>query len=202
MTKIYKTNDLAKAMTEKTMEYMAKGYVIDLNHNRGHQGEITKVIMGKGNEAIAVYLNKESVELFEDGWRSSYATFLRVERQVDLSSSSTYWLGEGEVVEETAFYHLEGHGSDVYTTDIDFAREVKTKQANRRMAKRTDSREFKPTKRILNVLKNHWGYKSMKLEDVDHIVRKDKEIRWGSGQTKPYYEIYFTNWKKATLTIS
>lgn len=203
MTKtILNRNDLAKAMTEKTAEYMARGYIIDIDHNKGHQGEVSKVILEKGNRYVAIYLEKERVDLFEDGWREYHATVLTVEVQRDVQRGSSYWLGEGEILEAITFYHVKGFDSEKYTTDKNLARCIKIKQSDRRAARRTEARGFKATSRILKVTKNHWGYKGIKLEDIDYIERKDKTVGFRSEKTKPVYTIYFKNWKKSPIAIS
>lgn len=204
MTKILKREDLAKAMTEKMALYIAQGYIIDIDHNNnGHQGEECRTVLKKGNEYIAIYLDINSVRLSEKYYLREYATYFRVESFRDVPRFESLWLGRGKTIEETLFYHLQGYDSEVYTTDKEFTISVMKKQFERANTKYSEGlRTFKPTERILKITKNHYGYKRTKLEDIAYIIRNDMPRNYDNpGQTRPYYDIRFKDFKKRDLRI-
>ena len=192
--KILKQADIARMMTDKVYEYVVQGYTIDLNHNSGHQGEKAKVVLIKDNINVVVYVDRESVDLDDTGYRWDDATVLRVERQADVHPNNTLWLGKGKVVEEVVFYHVSNdYNVDAFTTDKEVAKEAKAKRIARYRRRGEDDKMIKVTEKILNVTKNHWGYKSLTVEDIDCIERK----RNWNNYLLPEYTIHFKGNRKS-----
>ena len=53
-----KAKDIEKIYTAKVAEYLAKGYTINPATMSGHQGEIAKIDLKKGDEIIRILLDR------------------------------------------------------------------------------------------------------------------------------------------------
>ena len=94
--------------TSKVAEYIAKGYTINTNTMAGHQGEIGKIDLRKGNEVIRVLLDTEHQHFRE-------AVVLIVGRNTDerisksLERESCEAIGNNrlEIIEKRTFWQMQ-----------------------------------------------------------------------------------------------
>ena len=100
--------------TKKVAEYIANGYTINSNTMGGHQGEIAKIDLRKGDEVIRVLLSTEH-DLFRE------AVVLTVGRNTDehiaREASSRYdniiWNNRLEIIEQRTFWQMQKNYRDL-----------------------------------------------------------------------------------------
>lgn len=97
-----------KKFSDKVLEYLMNGYVINSHSMSGHQGEVCKVDLVKGDELIRIWIEEE-FSRFRDLWRGS-TMYIRVGKWKFLAPHSysgvTVWFKDLEVIEEIKYYKV------------------------------------------------------------------------------------------------
>ena len=131
-----KQHEIETIFTEKVAACMAAGYIISPATMSGHQGEIGKVDLRKGNEIIRIMLEKKR------GWdrEHSYpweAVVLTVGRSTDelipcgpFDTWQTVWNNHLEIIEQRSFYQIDSR-ADYFTENRDAYMAMVEKQAER-----------------------------------------------------------------------
>ena len=87
--------------TEKVAEYIAKGYTVNASTMSGHQGEIAKIDLRKGDEIIRVMLDTERCS-----FHSAVVIIVgrntddRIAKSTELHSYDTIWNNLLEIIEK------------------------------------------------------------------------------------------------------
>lgn len=116
-----KHTDIEAIMSAKVAEYIEKGYILSTTTMSGHQGEVAKVDVKKGNEIIRILLTSES------SWDDEgiiQKTTLVVGRAQDKVRSSrpfdtmatTIWNNRLDIIEETVWYSMDS-SADYFSED-------------------------------------------------------------------------------------
>lgn len=167
--------EINKIYTQKVMEYLNKGYVINCGSLSGHQGEIAKVDLTDGKEIIRIYID----EVYN--YTTNKAIIIYVGRSTDDVEPNqndgwgTIWNSKLEILSKDVFYQLgsrgSSRGSDWYGT-LDEARACE-KLRNERYWNReitvNNNQEITDTKRIQIVssfLKRRIGLDSINPKKV------------------------------------
>ena len=184
---IVKLADINRAETELVRKYLAMGLEMDINAMSGTQGEKGKIALADDKNVYFIYVNDTYVG--DDFLTRCDVTKVIVERhdrdKRDLIDTwHTYWLGKGEVVEETIFYKLlRGRGGQAYTTD-----EKEARQAIEKHCSRYDNHDYGWTKwkkfehfkmeTAINIVKARTGRKRVARENIIGVEKRVGENTW------------------------
>lgn len=130
-----KHTDIESIMTAKVAEYITKGYILSTVTMSGHQGEVSKVDVKKGNEIIRILLTSESSWDDEGTIQKTTLTVGRAQKQVRKSRpfdtmATTIWNNELDVIEERVWYSVDS-SADYFSEDKDEIIEQHKIQMNR-----------------------------------------------------------------------
>lgn len=107
-----KHTDIEKIMSTKVSQYIFRGYILSTATMSGHQGEVAKVDLKKGNEIIRILLTSESCLDDEGTIQKTVLTIGRATKKVRTNRPfdtmcSTIWNNELEVLEEQVWYSVD-----------------------------------------------------------------------------------------------
>lgn len=120
---IIKKADMNREFTQVVARYMAQGMEFHLEAMNGHQGEDGKVALTDGKDVYMIYLHHEI-----EG--ADFTRYLDVEKltvethPIQQGTWQTYWLGKGDVVEETTWYRISNRREDVYVESLEEAQRI------------------------------------------------------------------------------
>ena len=171
---IIKMNYVNQLATELVSDYISKGYVLSSTMS-GHQGEIYKVDLCKDNEVVRIRVDRgysrnenENHSFFD---RMS-VIYIVVERFNELKG--TLWNGKGEELNYIEFYEVDRH-KGVYCDSYSEYTMIKKKQddrlenkscyVNQKLILKID----KCTDKLLEIVQNTKGYKSVKRNQVKYV---------------------------------
>lgn len=167
--------EISKLYSDTVAAYMANGYVINVNTMSGHQGEIIKIDLRKGDEVIRIMLETERKRFRE-------AVVLTVGRNTDERIATnpysrqdfTIWNNRLEVIERRAFWQMTKDWRD-----IDFylegeagedAIEKHEKRCNARYYNEHPVREFTGVEKLMaKAAKRHLNRRSFKSENIKRV---------------------------------
>lgn len=166
--------EIGLVFTEKVAEYMAKGYVMNIDTMSGSQGEIAKVDLRKGDEIIRILVATGYERLDE---KISVIVGRNTSKMYN-RGHDTIWNSELEIIEEVEWYKV----SENYYCDEDEYRVVEEKRFKRFDSKRTeDVVDFgeEAKKILLPWVKRQKGCKTCKLSDITRVFkRKYNNGKW------------------------
>lgn len=169
-----KEKDIQIMYSKKVEDYFKQGYVINVNSMSGHQGEICKVDLKKGNEVIRVLLIDCSWVKVDDHFEDYIALQVRRYETLDygLKSHNTLWINDGELIDEVRFYKVSLY-EEVYTADYEEYKNILKLQSERRNNKYMSSevRINIDSKKLLKIVKTKPGFKTTRLLDIIGITR-------------------------------
>lgn len=116
-----KHTDIEAIMSAKVAEYIEKGYILSTTTMSGHQGEVAKVDVKKGNEIIRILLTVESAWSDEGTIQQTKLTVGRAQDKVHSSHpfdtmATTIWNDRLDIIEETVWYSVDS-SADNFSED-------------------------------------------------------------------------------------
>lgn len=113
--------EIEAIFTEKVQEYIEKGYILSATTMSGHQGEIAKVDVKKGNEIIRILLTSESAWDDEGTIQKTTLTVGRAQDKVHSSRpfdtmATTIWNNRLDIIEERVWYSVDSR-ADYFSED-------------------------------------------------------------------------------------
>lgn len=113
--------EIEAIFTEKVQEYIEKGYILSTTTMSGHQGEIAKVDVKKGNEIIRILLTSESAWDDEGNIQKTTLTVGRAQDKVRSSRpfdtmATTIWNNRLDIIEERVWYSVDS-SADCFSED-------------------------------------------------------------------------------------
>lgn len=186
-------DDINKEYTKIILNYINKGFTMNVGKSGMFQHEICKSDLVKGDTIIRVNVEEDSEELKGDNvkWWTYYNYIkITVEKFERPNDSRDIWTGKGELLEVYTFYEINskwhnGKRPKRYTTCIDELARVKNIQREREQLTQKTTYNNKTiavlfdTDTTLNVAKryakkhNRRGYQGYKSKDLLNV---EKEI--------------------------
>lgn len=178
-----KHTDIEAIMSAKVAEYITKGYILSTSTMSGHQGEIAKVDVKKGNEIIRILLTSESAW---DDQGTIQQTKLTVGRAQDKVCSSrpfdtmatTIWNNRLDIIEEMVWYSVDS-SADYFSEDkaeilAQHKKQMerwRMREALRYLKNGKDVKGDKAKQIALAFVRKQRGEKRSKVEDIASIRR-------------------------------
>lgn len=175
--------EIEAIMSAKVAEYISQGYILSTTTMSGHQGEVAKVDVKKGNEIIRILLTSESDW---DDVGTIHKTTLTVGRALDKIRSShpfdtmatTIWNNRLEVIEERVWYSVDS-SADCFSEDKAVILEQHKKQIKRwrvheathNLKNSKDVTSDKAKEIVLPFIRQQRGEKRSKAADISSIKR-------------------------------
>lgn len=167
-------SDIDMIFTQKLNELLSKGLRIHTLPMGGSQGDRARVYLTDGKDVYQLSVKIGMMEI--DGHLDICDVIsITLEKHENKIHHSTIWENEGETIEEIIHYKIGRNKHDnVYGTLEQYKSLIdkKYKRYYSREIKRYQ--KIKPTEKILNILKNHKGYKRVKLEEVETIIKDNR----------------------------
>ena len=194
--------EIEAIMSAKVAEYIAKGYILSTTTMSGHQGEVAKVDVKKGNEIIRILLTSESAWDDEGTIRKTTLTVGRAQDKVRSSRpfdtmATTIWNQRLDIIEERVWYSVDSN-ADCFSED-----KAEIMAQHKKQMKRYRNRENnhgavelsdKAKEIVLPFVRNQRGFKSAKVTDIMNIHRHFAD-KWD----KMHYVIRMKNGKTFKL---
>lgn len=199
---IVKFNAINQVMTEMIKKYLGYGLELDVNAMSGTQGEKGKVALADQDNVYFIYANETNIG--EDFLTSHSGIKVIVERhnrdRRDMNDNwHTYWLGQGEVVEEIIYHELlstRRRNNKAYTTDEAEWKRIYDKHwervKNNRIFDSWIKKNFEMD-RIIEIVKVKTGRKRVSVENILGVEKS-------SGRNYWVIEVMF-NSKKQRISI-
>lgn len=187
--------DITKKLTEYVGKYISEGYIIS-NTMSGHQGEINKVDLVKGEELIRIWLNSDRSTWSDckDAWHGD-TVVLRVSRwkhpvNYKYDNMPTVWNSDLEDIVCLTFYHI--CGEDWYYDNLEEALNYQRVHESRYQRIRfsyidlIDVTSPKTQQIAAKYLKRKVGYQRVNAEKItikkrqDYTGKIDYRISYGS----------------------
>ena len=171
---IIKMNYVNKLATEILSDYISKGYVLSSTMS-GHQGEIYKVDVYKDNEIVRIRVEKGYSRTKTEkkySFEKAKVVYILVEKFENLNR--TLWNGDGEELSYIKFYEVDRY-KGVYCDNYAEYTMIKKKQDDRLKTKSCYvNKKFilkidKCSDKLLKIVHNQKGYKSVKRNQVKYI---------------------------------
>lgn len=197
-----KHTEIEAIMSAKVAEYITKGYILNTTTMSGHQGEVAKVDVKKGDEIIRILLTSESSWDDEGTVQKTTLTVGRAQEKVRSSRPfdtmcTTIWNHELDVIEERVWYSVDS-SADYFSEDKAEIIAQHKKQLKRwrireayreaRIGKEITSDKAKQI--VLSFVRNQKGFKKASTADIKSIKRFAR-----SEYDKMHYTITMTNGK-------
>ena len=128
--------EIEAIMTTKVAEYITKGYTFSTTTMSGHQGEIAKIDLRKGDEVIRVMLATDT-EWTDNGTRE--VVILTIGRSIEDviddrrpfdTMGKTFWNNKMDIIKQRRFYWIDRR-ADYFTEDVDEYDAMRKKQRQR-----------------------------------------------------------------------
>ena len=113
--------EIEAIFTEKVQEYITKGYILSTTTMSGHQGEVAKVDVKKGNEIIRILLTSKTAWSDDGTIQQTKLTVGRAQKQARKHSpfdtmATTIWNNELDIIEEMVWYSVDS-SADCFSED-------------------------------------------------------------------------------------
>lgn len=170
-------NDIDRKVTEIAGKMIAEGWVIDLEASAGHQGEVGKLFLVKGNQLTAIII--ESKSEFSSNLNVMVLSVKIWDYPAEMRKSRTVWLNEfHEAIENHEYYVItrsNKHNECILTESLDEYKEIIQKRDDRFFANRvSDVVRFEDPKYYeigTKYVKRVFGLKRVSWDKM--VVRKD-----------------------------
>lgn len=175
--------EIEAIFTEKVQEYIEKGYILSTTTMSGHQGEVAKVDVKKGNEIIRILLTSETVWSDEGTIQQTKLTVGRAQKQVRKHSpfdtmATTIWNNELDIIEESVWYSVDS-SADCFSEDKaeilaqhkKHMERWRMREALRYLKNGKDVKGDKAKQIALAFVRKQRGEKRSKVEDIASIRR-------------------------------
>lgn len=181
MREIKQASIISELVTAKVNEYLAKGYIMNLETMNGSQGELARIDLTDGNEIIRVYATKNIPELTDKKLANVDYEYKVVVGRVTsdeikphTKSYHTIWNNDLEVIEEQTLY---GFRHLIATREFcDTARRTRRERQERRQNTPQEVTLTPEKKKLLwNIGKRKYGKKGMTLKSIAHICRTEDD---------------------------
>lgn len=171
--------DVEKMFTEKVAQYIANGYLVNATTMAGHQGEICKLDLRKGDEVVRIL-----IDMTNKGWQKIY--YLLVGKNTDVlygGMDNIIWNKNLQEIERHDFYVI----SDRYPEKIIFCTAEEAKAASDKRLDRAAldpkyndyvtelSGEYKNV--AYRIVRGKDGFKSIKMSDIKKVCREVRRSR-------------------------
>lgn len=197
-----KHNDIEAIMSAKVAEYITNGYILSTTTMSGHQGEVAKVDVKKGNEIIRILLTSETAWSDEGTIQQTKLTVGRAQDKVRSSRpfdtmATTIWNNRLDIIEEMVWYSVDS-SADYFSEDKAEIIAQHKKQI-KRWRIREACRELRISKLVtsdkakeiaLPFVRKQRGEKRAKAEDIENIFRV-----LASEYDKMHYSVKMKNGK-------
>lgn len=172
--------------TEKVAEYIAKGYTINASTMSGHQGEIAKIDLRKGDEIIRVMLDTERCS-----FHSAVVIIVgrntdeRIAKSTELRSYDTIWNNRLEIIEKRIFWQMEKNYREVdFFLEGEEGEKALEKGENRKHTQHATSEHpdkvFENVERkIVKAVKRHLNRSSFKVQNIKKVWKTWNEDKGG-----------------------
>lgn len=185
-----KKQDVINEFTEVVREYLNKGFVFLPEANRGSQGQEMAVVLGNGDDGIALSLFKQDITVKDHPYAYYYDSYIFYAESFSISEWKSkevnFWLGNDrdyKVTTKVTYYNLNNvynKGMDWFVVSEQKAVECKAKKLDRVKARRGSSKynenkkfESKSAKELaFRIAKRTPGFKRVKLEDVKSFHKR------------------------------
>lgn len=201
-----KHTEIEAIMTAKVAEYISKGYILSTVTMSGHQGEVSKVDVKKGNEIIRILLTSESSWDDEGHIQKTTLTVGRAQDKVRSNRpfdtmATTIWNNKLDIIEELVWYSVDS-SADYFSEDKDEIIEQHKTQMNRWRVRESirDMRTKKDVtneamkKAVLPFIRKQNRCGKMKAENITKIVKF-----YSCEYSRMHYNITLTNNKTYKL---
>lgn len=178
-----KHTDIEAIMSAKVAEYITKGYILSTTTMSGHQGEVAKVDVKKGNEIIRILLTSETAWGDDGTIHQTKLTVGRAQKQVRSSRpfdtmATTIWNNELDIIEEMVWYSVDS-SADYFSEDkVEILAQHKKqmerwrmREALRYLKNGKDVTGDKAKQIALAFVRKQRGEKRSKVEDIASIRR-------------------------------
>lgn len=182
--------DINKLFTDKMLEYINDGYVVNTNTMGGTQGETAKVDLTNGKYIIRLYIDIKSESLMS--YLHIIAERVKVIKKYKRGWDNTIWNGHNEVIFDKSFFEVD-YGRYYVDVESDEYKEIKAKRKKRYEYgyRHRDTKIYfdnpKAKSIALKLIKKYQRTKTIKEKDIDYVY---KQV-WGLGIPKivRYYAI-------------
>lgn len=202
-----KHTEIEAIMSKKVAEYMTKGYILSTTTMSGHQGEIAKVDLKKGNEIIRILLTGESAWTDEGTIQKTTLTVGRACDQVRRSRpfdtmATTIWNNRLDIIEEMVWYSVD-NSADYFSEDkaeiiAQHAKQLKRwriREAYREQRVRKVVTSDKAKEIVIPFVRQQRGEKKSKVDDIEKISRVMKD-----EYTNMFYVVKMKNGKSYRIS--
>ena len=205
MGNIIKLTEISKAYTDRLSELLVEGYVMNASTMSGTQGEYGRIDLTKDNGKTVRRLYIDRGSKYGEDWKDHADYLCIIEEEFNRNSSTsigTLWNGKGNIINKKEYYLIdrkhnvyELHPSTSYVDNLDAIKTANRKHYDRCDSRYTNStRSFKPTEKVLEVVRKYKGFKGVKLSDIEKVEichRHNNEV---------YYRVIVNN-RKCNLCI-
>ena len=178
-----KSYEIESIYTAKVAEYLGKGYTINPGTMAGHQGEISKIDLKKGDDVIRILLENthawdraDEVEV-EGVVLKVGRSHEKLDPRRPFDTWQTIWSDNLEILEQRTFYQIRRE-ADFFTEDFEEYKAMKTRQHEhwKNSNSRTGMQDYtltgpKAVEIAIRYLKRHTG-KSRILRDGIEINKR------------------------------
>lgn len=171
--------DIERLFTEKVARYIANGYTVNANTMSGHQGEVCKLDMRKGDEVVRILIDRTNKV-----WQKIY--YLLVGKNTDTlygGVTDIIWNNRLQEIERYDFYVIsDRYPKKIVLGTLEEAKAASDKRLDRAALnlKYNDyvtelSDEYK--KVAYQIVRKKDGFKSIKLTDIKKVCREVRRNR-------------------------
>lgn len=164
--------EIEAIFTQKVNELIQKGYTFNCNTMSGHQGEIAKVDLRKGNEIIRVLMCTEYSRTTD----TLSVIVGRAPKNCGTRRYDTIWNGNLEIIDETKFYKVS---ENFYVETEAEIKAINDKQRERYFARdttRTIRLNDAAAKIVLPFVRRQNGFKTCKVRDIDRVEKLETRL--------------------------
>lgn len=158
--------ELTKVFSDKVAKLLRKGYVIDIDHMSGSQGEIAKVIFIKGNAHYQLIMESKSDYTLDYGESVVIHFGKYTEDESVVYPHSTLWISRFDTIWSMTVIKIT---ENYYVTE-ELAQAFRAKKKSRMEAKYSTKSNAVDLNRygkvLLACVRKQKGYKSLKLTDI------------------------------------
>ena len=166
--------DIEKAYTDKVSEYIANGWMFHITTMAGHQGEICKSDLYKGDDVIRIMLEEKASYIDDCGNYIELIVGRNTDKIMGDRWRDTIWNNHLEVIESQKFYII-GRGEKFFGTKEEYEAAVK-KHYDRMYARHRSNHRIEfpeAAKRIVwSFMKRQYDCKTIRLSQIESVYKE------------------------------